>query len=110
MRTRLAAAKLTKEVAERELEGLQARASDAPALLRERSNEIEGLEALGDAGRKEAQALEGRLRKEEALHRESRRGWRQAFAPRRRRRFASRSKGRGPTVESLEAINQAGQE
>ena len=46
---RLAAADLTKEVAEGEMKGLRARALDAAALLGERSEEIEALEALGDA-------------------------------------------------------------
>ena len=43
---------------------------DAATFLGERSKEIEALEASGDAVRNEVWAPEGRLREEEALHRE----------------------------------------
>ena len=68
LRSRLNAAELTKEIAGREMEGMRARASDAAALLGERSEEIKVLEALGDTGSKEVRALEGRLCKEDSLH------------------------------------------
>ena len=71
-RARFTAAELTKEVATRELEGLRARGTDAATLLGESSEEIEELEALGDVRRKEVRALEGRICKEETLHRKSR--------------------------------------
>ena len=68
LRARLTATDLANEVAERELEGLWARAWDAAALLRERSEDIEALELLGYAGRKEFWELEGHLRSEEVSH------------------------------------------
>ena len=58
LRARLTATDLANEVAERELEGLWARAWDAAALLMERSEEIGALEASGYAGRKEIWAME----------------------------------------------------
>ena len=67
-RARLTAAELTNEVMARELKGLRVRASDAVALLGERSEDAEVLELLGDAGRKEFWELEGHLRDEEASH------------------------------------------
>ena len=42
---RLDAADLTKEVTSHDLEGMRSRASDATALLQERSKEIDALEA-----------------------------------------------------------------
>ena len=67
-RARLTAAELTNEVMARELKGLRARESDAASFLGERSEDIEALELLGDAGRKEFWELEGHLRNEEVSH------------------------------------------
>ena len=54
---------------------------DAATLVGARSEEIESLEALGDAGRKEVRALEGRLRKsrrelEAGIRTREEEGWR----------------------------------
>ena len=61
-------AELMKATVTRELEGLLVPALDAVALLGERSEDIEALELLGYAGRKEFWELEGHLRGEEVSH------------------------------------------